>query len=294
MGLRWARQPVYKERVATRVNNENFVIPAGASHHEINATKTFDDEITIYSLAPHMHQFGTDFVAEAVLPNGEKKCLIDVEYDFKHQGNYLLKQPIRMPAGTKINVRAFYENTGDFVRQLNHPPIDIPFGPVSEKEMCQITIGLTHDSQLLHPSSPTISTIRVKGDDRLIVTGNDLRPGAFIEINGRLLADTQLGDGQSYVFSPTDWKALTTGTDTTDCCCASKAGAANTAATNSLSSLLQLTATNLQGLTASCNCSKPCGEVKRVRIAVVNPDGGRSITRSFIWRDPEGRGDPNS
>ena len=95
IGIRWARTPVYKERVATRVNNEHFVIPAGAKHYEVNATKTFDDEITIYSMAPHMHQFGTDFSAEALLPNGERRCLIDVEYDFKHQGNYLLKQPIR-------------------------------------------------------------------------------------------------------------------------------------------------------------------------------------------------------
>jgi hypothetical protein len=39
MGLRWARQPVYKERGATWLNNEDFVIPAGASHHEINANE---------------------------------------------------------------------------------------------------------------------------------------------------------------------------------------------------------------------------------------------------------------
>ncbi|MEK7833257.1 MAG: hypothetical protein AAB401_19360 [Acidobacteriota bacterium] len=242
VGLRWAHAPIYRERVATRVNNEHFTIPAGAKHYEVNAIKTFDDPITIYSMAPHMHQFGTDFIAEALLPNGEKRCLIDVEYDFKHQGNYLLKQPIHLPAGTKINVRAFYDNTDDFARQLNHPPKDIPFGPVSDKEMCQITVGLTHDSQVLHPSSPTISTIRVS-DDRLIINGSDLRPGAFIEINGKFLTDTQLGGRQPYVFSSADWQEL-------------------------------------------------CGEGKRVRIAVVNPDGGRSQTKIFSQRDTEERRNP--
>ncbi len=233
IGIRWARAPVYYERVATRVNNENFVIPAGATRHEVNAIKTFADPITIYSMAPHMHQFGVDFVAEALLPNGDKKCLIDVEYDFKHQGNYLLKQPISLPAGTRINVRAFYDNSADFVRQLNHPPIDIKFGPVSDKEMCQITVGLINNNNLLQPSSPTISTIRVN-DDRLIIAGNDLRPGASIEINGKLLTDTQMGDRQSYVLSPGAWQEL-------------------------------------------------CSDGKRVRMAIVNADGGRSVTRSFLW-----------
>lgn len=256
MGLRWARSPVYYERVATRVNNEHFVIPAGAQHHEVNATKTFDDPITIYSMAPHMHQFGTDFLAEAFLPNGERRCLIDVEYDFKHQGNYLLKQPIHLPAGTKINVRAFYDNTDDFVRQLNHPPIDIPFGPVSDKEMCQITVGLTHDSQLLHPSSPTISAIRVN-DEGLIVNGSDLRPGAFIEVNGKLLTDTQMGDRQASVFSLADWEEFAS---SATCCCAAKGAAV-------------------------CTCGNACSLGKPLKIAIVNPDGGRSATRNFIVRN---------
>jgi hypothetical protein len=235
IGIRWARAPVYYERIGTRVNNENFVIPAGAKHYEVNASKTFAEPITIYSMAPHMHQFGTDFIAEALLPDGGRRCLIDVEYDFKHQGNYLLKQPIRLPAGTTIKVRAFYDNSEDFPRQLYHPPKDIPFGPVSDKEMCQITIGLTRDSQLLHPSSPAIATIWVN-DDKLIVTGSDLRPGAFIEVNGKLLADTRMGEGQSYVFSPAEWQAL-------------------------------------------------YEEGKRMKVAIVNPDGGRSVTRSFFQRN---------
>jgi hypothetical protein len=240
VGLRWARTPIYKERVTTLVNNVNFVIPAGAKHYEVNATRTFDEEITIYSLAPHMHQFGTDFIAEALLPSGEKRCLIDVEYDFKHQGNYLLRQPIRLPAGTRLNVRAFYDNSEDNPRQFHRPPIDIPFGPTSDKEMCQLTVGLTYDNQALHPSSPDISMIQVS-DDSLIITGSDLRPGAFIEINGKLLLDTRIGDRQSYVYSPSDWRDL-------------------------------------------------CSEGKRVKIAVINPDGGRTQTRTFLWRGTEDRG----
>lgn len=239
MGLRWARKPIYQERIATRVNNEHFVIPAGAKHYEVNAVKTFEDPITIYSMAPHMHQFGTDFVAEALLPSGERRCLIDVEYDFKHQGNYILKQPIRLPAGTTIKVRAFYDNSADFPRQLYQPPKDIPFGPVSDKEMCQITIGLTNDNETLGPSSPILSAISVN-NDKLMINGRDLRPGALIEIDGKLLTDTRMDSRQPVVFSAAEWQEM-------------------------------------------------CHDGKRVRIAVVNPDGGRTQTRSFVWRNTDER-----
>jgi hypothetical protein len=285
IGIRWARTPVYKERISARVNNENFVIPAGAKHYEVNATKTINEDFTIYSMAPHMHQFGVDISTEALLPNGEKKCLIDVEYDFKHQANYLLKQPITLPAGTTLKVRAFYDNTADFPRQLNHPPIDIPFGPVSDKEMCQNVIGLTYDRQQLHPSSPTIARVRVSGES-LIVNGGDLRPGAFIEINDRLLADTQLGARGAYAVSPADWQEFAA--ETEDCCCASKAGAAYTAITNPLSTLLNLAVPQWPAPTVTCNCGGTCGAAKPMKIAIVNPDGGRTRTVPFVWRDIQG------
>ena len=306
VGLRWARKPVYKERDAKRISNENFTIPAGAKHYQVKASKTIDDPVTIYSMAPHMHQFGTDFIAEALLPDGEKRCLIDVEYDFKHQGNYILKQPIQLPAGTQITIRGFYDNTEDFPRQLNHPPVRIPFGPTSDKEMCQITVGLTNDSLLLQPSSPTLSGIRVDGDN-LIVTGRNLRPGALIEIDDKLIADTQLGAGQAFVVSSADWQEMAV--KKADCCCAAKAAAAKTSVTSLFSDWQQPVAIRLPGVTASCsaspnarvaaggtpiqlqsmmmagcNCSsKQPNERKAMRIAIVNPDGGRSATRTFIW-----------
>src|SRR5581483_6400562 len=152
-GLKFARTPVLKERLAMLVRNEHFTIPAGNPHYEVNASLTLDDDVTIYSLAPHMHQFGTDYLVETELPGGEKRCMLDVDYDFKHQGTYIYKQPLRLPAGAKINVRAFYDNSASNPRQFNNPPIDIPFGRTSDKEMCQLTVGLTYDHQQLQPLS---------------------------------------------------------------------------------------------------------------------------------------------
>ncbi len=242
VGLKFARAPVYQERAAALVKNENFTIPAGDPRCNVTATRKLDEDVTLYSLTPHMHQFGTDFLVEAKLPNGEKRCLLDVEYDFKHQATYIYKQPLRLPAGTEVKISAFYDNSENNPRQLNHPPIDIPFGRTSDREMCQLTLGLTYDRQRLVPSTPAVSAIRII-DDELVVFGSDLRPGAFIEIDGKLLPDTQLSGDRLYVFSASEWQAA-------------------------------------------------CPEGARARISVINPDGGRTLTRTFFRRSdglPNGR-----
>src|SRR5262249_20142029 len=38
--------------------NTGFVIPAGASNHEVRASKTFDEDTYLYSMMPHMHVRG--------------------------------------------------------------------------------------------------------------------------------------------------------------------------------------------------------------------------------------------
>ncbi len=206
MGLKFAHTPVYHERITERFHNINFTIPAGAENYKITASGKLKDDATIFSWAPHGHQFVTDFYIEATLPNGEKRCMLDVEYQFKHQGIYIYKEPIKLPAGTEIKLTGTYNNSENFVRQMNFPPKDIPFGRTSDKEMCQIVFGLSYDNQRLTPSTPRIGAIRRRGEE-LMVSGQDLQPGAFIELNGKLLLDTQMGKEGDYVYSSAEWQA---------------------------------------------------------------------------------------
>jgi hypothetical protein len=131
--------------------------------------------------------------------------MMDVAYDFKHQGTYIYRQPLRLPAGSTVRLRAFYDNSENNPHQLYHPPIDIPFGRTSDREMCQLTLGLTHDQQRLTPSSPTISAIGVI-DGELVVSGSGLSAGVFIEIDDKLLFDTHLNGEKSYAFSFEEWR----------------------------------------------------------------------------------------
>jgi hypothetical protein len=219
LGIKFARKPIIKERETFLCRNESFKIPAGDQRFTVIANtvvssaggaimEAFPEAVTIDSVTPHQHRLGTDFKAEAILPDGKTQCLVDVDWDVTHQGTYFYNRPVQLPAGTKIKVTALYDNSDNNPNQLNLPAQDIPWGRSANLEMCQLTLGLTRDKQILTPSSPSIVKAAIV-NEKLVVTGEDLRSGAFIEIDGKLLQDTKVKSnkkGKLQVSSLKEWR----------------------------------------------------------------------------------------
>jgi hypothetical protein len=112
VGLIFAKEPP-RERVTTVSARDNkFVIPAGASNHEVEARYTLTRDATLTSLFPHMHLRGKDFEYRLVLPNGEKQTLLKVpNYSFSWQLSYTLAQPLQLPKGSVIECTAHFDNS---------------------------------------------------------------------------------------------------------------------------------------------------------------------------------------
>lgn len=112
IGLRYAKEPP-KHQIFTRpVLNTGFVIPAGADNHEVKSAYTFKEGAHIVSLMPHMHLRGKDFEVKAVFPDGSSKVLLSVpRYDFNWQTYYVPRVPVALPAGTKIECTAHFDNS---------------------------------------------------------------------------------------------------------------------------------------------------------------------------------------
>ncbi|MDI9641109.1 hypothetical protein QPK87_05455 [Kamptonema cortianum] len=106
------------------------------------AGQTFKQEIPLpvsirlYSVMPHMHLLGKAMKATAVLPDGKTIRLIEVnDWDFNWQLIYHLKQPLDLPARTKIVVEAEYDNSTDNPFQPNDPPKLVTWGEETTDEM---------------------------------------------------------------------------------------------------------------------------------------------------------------
>jgi hypothetical protein len=66
-----------------------------------------------------MHLRGKSFQFEVIYPDGKRETTLSVpRYDFGWQSNYLLEKPLRLPAGTRIECTAHFDNSA---KNLNNP-----------------------------------------------------------------------------------------------------------------------------------------------------------------------------
>lgn len=113
-------------------------IPPGAKRYQLGPlSRAFNKEMDIVSLMPHMHMRGTAATFEAIYPDGRREMLLHVpKYDFSWQTVYYYKDLKRIPAGTKIEYTAWYDNSEEMaaIRKFD-PKQTVKFGQASTDEM---------------------------------------------------------------------------------------------------------------------------------------------------------------
>lgn len=116
--------------------NPFFRLKAGDKNAVVKGRFPVRRKTILYGLMPHMHLLGKSMKAEVVLPDGTRKPLIWVEnWDFNWQLSYALKEPMRIPGGSVIEVEAVYDNSATSPFQPNNPPKDITWGEETTDEM---------------------------------------------------------------------------------------------------------------------------------------------------------------
>src|SRR5262249_40322664 len=112
IGLIFAKQPPKYEVKTRAIAQQRFLIPAGDENHLVTSQTTFDKDTELLSMLPHMHLRGKDSKYEVMYPDGRKETLLSVrKYDFAGQSNYRLEKPLKLPAGTKIECTAHFDNS---------------------------------------------------------------------------------------------------------------------------------------------------------------------------------------
>ncbi|MBS1831324.1 MAG: hypothetical protein JST65_01345, partial [Acidobacteria bacterium] len=77
----------------------------------------------------------------ATLPNGKKQTLIRIDdWDFNWQEQYYYRRPIRLPAGTKVEMEFVYDNSAANPRNPSNPPKRVEWGPDATDEMAGLHI----------------------------------------------------------------------------------------------------------------------------------------------------------
>jgi hypothetical protein len=153
VGLKFAKWPVDKVMTTTASWDARFIIPPHAEHYEVKASWDVEDDITIWSLMPHMHLRGKDYLYRVVYPDGKSEILLSVpKYDFGWQVYYYPKKPIKLPKGSRIETVAHYDNSVKNPRNPD-PTKAVRFGEQTWEEMMNGFFDYTIDKQSLTRST---------------------------------------------------------------------------------------------------------------------------------------------
>jgi mono/diheme cytochrome c family protein len=134
-GLYFGEGEMQKEVMAAIAGSMSFEIPPNTANHEIRASYIIDQDISVLSFFPHMHVRGQAMDLIANYPNGESQSLINVpEYDFDWQLFYYPEKYVPLPAGTRLDVVANFDNS---VANPDNPDPDkaVGFGLQTTDEM---------------------------------------------------------------------------------------------------------------------------------------------------------------
>ncbi len=141
VGLHFADRPATLTPVSVLLTSKAIRIPAGEPAHAIEDRYRLPIAVDVLGIAPHMHYLGKSVEARATLPDGTVRPLLRIDdWDFNWQDDYRYREPVHLPAGTRLRVRFTFDNSTANPRNPHDPPIPVGFGPQATDEMAELLL----------------------------------------------------------------------------------------------------------------------------------------------------------
>ena len=147
VGLYFADRP--PERILGRISlsSARIDIPPGEPRHRMVARRTVPVDSMAESVLPHGHNLLREMTLTATLPDGRVVRMLQIhDWDINWQGLYHFDQPVPLPAGTKLEVVAVYDNSSANPRNPFSPPRRVRYGPNADSEMLGCHVYVVADT----------------------------------------------------------------------------------------------------------------------------------------------------
>ena len=135
---------------------------------------------TILSVAPHMHLIGKKIKVYS-LDKDTKDTVPFIRinnWDFKWQGIYNFRKPLKVTTGSTLVAVAEYDNTSGNPNNPNSPPVQVVQGEATNEEMMLVFFAATYyvpgDENLVIDGSPLVGLREEDGGEGLML--DDLFP----------------------------------------------------------------------------------------------------------------------
>lgn len=118
-------------------------IPAGDKEYVIEDDYTLPADVKAFGVSGHAHYLAKEMKMVATLPDGKTKTMMWIpDWDFNWQGQYMYKDYVSLPKGTKLHTRISYDNSSSNPRNPTSPPKRVHWGEQSTDEMGSVSLRL--------------------------------------------------------------------------------------------------------------------------------------------------------
>ena len=156
MGLIFNKEPVTHRVRYEPIGNLFFEIPPKAERWRVGAAQTLAEDSTLVALWPHAHLRAVGARYEAVYPDGRRELLLDVpHYDQEWQTTYRYLEPKEVPAGTRLEVSMWFDNTEERAGERGFDSARATrFGLATTDEMMLGFLAYTHTEPIDFAAEP--------------------------------------------------------------------------------------------------------------------------------------------
>ncbi len=116
--------------------NYEMDIAAGEKNYKRKTSYTLPKEVILVGVVPHMHLLGKSMRVTATFPDKTVKTLIEIKnWNYNWQDEYYYERPFKLPAGTRIDVEAVFDNSAGNPSNPSSPPKRVTWGDGTKDEM---------------------------------------------------------------------------------------------------------------------------------------------------------------
>ncbi len=159
LGLYLSHEPP-AERVLSidTLRDLDLKLPPESRDTVSHAAMVLARDVDLISVQPHMHYRGKSMEVRAIYPDGKTETLLTVpHYDFNWQTTYVLKTPKRLPAGTRLESVADFDNSEN--NKFNpDPKAAVHWGDLTTDEMhiafLELAIPAKDDPEKVFAAAP--------------------------------------------------------------------------------------------------------------------------------------------
>lgn len=148
LGLYFSKVPPTRSMVGLQLPPQFSVakgidIPPGEANYELEDSFELPVDCLAVSIGGHAHMVCEEMQVFATRPGAERESIFWIDdWDFDWQNRYLYREPVELPAGTRIDARIRYDNSADNADNPFDPPRRVRWGFQSKDEMGSVTLLL--------------------------------------------------------------------------------------------------------------------------------------------------------